>query len=369
MKKYTVFVLYVLFMVACNSSKEGNTKVISIHIEKQAQLSDLFEGYESVVLETTEDNLIGKINKLQLDSNYIYILDQRQNEIFIFDKKGKYQNKISKQGRAADEYLSIEDFNVYNSSIYCLSRANKKIFCYTLDGELREAYSLDDWYNNFAIVNDSLIYLYTEYSSKKGYNFILFNYRSNRVIEKLDKYEKNQGYDFPLSPFHWCDDKLFITEQFDPTIYQLTKQGKIPYCTFDFNLLNKLPENYKTEDWTKLMDQYRFKEMFERIEYIHISGNRLFIIYKAYYDGLGIRENIVKVNLEDNKVQVIRLNDKLDLNFPFFLNVTGIYQDNLLTYAPAVFVKNYMNKFGINLPGGEKLNEADNPVLFFNKFL
>lgn len=368
MKKITILVFCILFIVACDS-KEKNAKIISIRMEDQAELSDFFKGYKSVILETTDNNLIGKIDKLQLDNKYIYILDKKQCEIFIFDKTGKYQRKLSKLGRAADEYLSIEDFIIYDSNVYCLSRPNKKIFCYSHQGELREVYFLDDWYNNFTIVNDSLMYLYTEYSSNKGYNFILFNYRTNRVMERLDKYEKNQGYDFPLSPFHWCDNKLFITEQFDPTIYQLTRQGKIPFCTFDFNLLNKLPENYKTEDWTKLMDQYRFKEMFKRIEYIHISGNRLFIVYKAYYDGLGIRENIVKVNLEDNKVQVIRLNDKVDLNFPFFLNITGIYQDNLVTYAPAVFVKEHMNRLGINLPGGESLNEADNPVLFFYKFL
>lgn len=54
------------------------------------------------------------------DNDKIYILDRKVNEVFIFGRKGRYLNKIVRQGQGRDEYLDIDEVNVYKSNIFIL---------------------------------------------------------------------------------------------------------------------------------------------------------------------------------------------------------------------------------------------------------
>ena len=73
-------------------------------------------------LETTEESLIARVDKIISKAPYIYILDSRQKVIFIFDYDGHYLTKIDKIGRAGGEYASIEDFDVGdNGDLFILS--------------------------------------------------------------------------------------------------------------------------------------------------------------------------------------------------------------------------------------------------------
>lgn len=369
MKVNFLILLSILFLNACRVQPDAENGPIEIDIREQADMTAFFKTYRSVALETTKDNLIGKIGKIQTDSNNIYLLDTKQQEVIIFDLQGKYQGKISKQGRASGEYLSMVDFNVYRAVIYCLSRPDRKIYGYSREGELLEVHTLDDYYNNFTVVDDSLMWLYSEYSGRKGYNFTLFDYRTDRIKEKRDSFEKAQDYDFQGSPFHWSKEGLLITEQFDPTIYRMTEEGKVPFLVFDFHLLNKFPHDYKTKDWSELMRQYQNKEMFHRIGHVSLSKNILTVVYTAFYDGMGIRENIAKVDLDSGKVKVVRFGDKIDPEFPFIFNPSGFCRNELVFWAPVMLVKDFMKRFNINLPDGDKIGEEDNPVLFFHRLM
>lgn len=82
-------------------------------------------------LETTEESLIARVDKIISKAPYIYILDSRQKVIFIFDYDGHYLTKIDKIGRAGGEYASIEDFDVGdNGDLFILSAYSKKIIKY-----------------------------------------------------------------------------------------------------------------------------------------------------------------------------------------------------------------------------------------------
>ena len=145
--------------------KEANEKFV-IDINRQDKITNFFNAYHTIALETTPNNLIGGIDKIVLQNEHIYILDKKQATIFIFTHNGKYQNKIANQGRAPGEYLSISDFEVYDSHVYCLSRTNQKIFKYDTNGVFQNTIQVNDWYDCFHIQNDSTIYLFSDYSNK-----------------------------------------------------------------------------------------------------------------------------------------------------------------------------------------------------------
>lgn len=54
---------------------------------------------------------------------------------------------------------------------------------------------------------------------------------------------------------------------------------------------------------------------------------------------------------------------------PFIFNPSGFCRNELVFWAPAMLVKDFMKRFNINLPGGDKIGEEDNPVLFFHRLM
>lgn len=192
MNRFWVLVVFTLFLTySCRYPDKAYTKTISIDIDKQDEISDFIDSYNYICLETTSENLIDEISKIQLDSTFIYICDKKQHKIFIFDGKGEYYGSTDKQGQAADEYLDIDDFNVYKSKIYCLSNANKKIYCYDNRANMMKEIKLDNWFHNFHLLNDSLMFLYAENSNDGHYNYILYNYHKERVVNRFDEFDKN----------------------------------------------------------------------------------------------------------------------------------------------------------------------------------
>jgi len=148
MKRITVALSLLVFAVAvsCTSTPTRNEAEASIYItldpskQEKVLLSSIIDSSYLVKLETTEDNLISRIEKIyRIDDKYI-VYDSKSNQIFIFDTTGKYLNKISKIGRGPGEYVVINSmmFDSANQTIIVYDGAAFKMLFYSLDGELKK---------------------------------------------------------------------------------------------------------------------------------------------------------------------------------------------------------------------------------------
>jgi hypothetical protein len=117
-----------------------------------------------------DENLISNINKIQITDSLIYVLDERQNTLHIFDKNGFFINKIDRFGEGPMEYLDIADFSVEDSTVYILSRTSRKINVYIYKGEFVKKYPLNEWYDFFYKEKGDNIFLYSNYSNNLLYN-------------------------------------------------------------------------------------------------------------------------------------------------------------------------------------------------------
>lgn len=65
---------------------------------------------------------------------YIYILDDKVNKLFVFDKNGNFKRSISEQGRGRGEYLELADFSIdrKNEVIYLLDEAADNVLKFDL---------------------------------------------------------------------------------------------------------------------------------------------------------------------------------------------------------------------------------------------
>ena len=344
--------------------KEANEKFV-IDINRQDKITNFFNAYHTIALETTPNNLIGGIDKIVLQNEHIYILDKKQATIFIFTHNGKYQNKIANQGRAPGEYLSISDFEVYDSHVYCLSRTNQKIFKYDTNGVFQNTIQVNDWYDCFHIQNDNTIYLFSDYSNNQLYNYVVYNPITKEIINRLDKFKKNQGFSFEYSPFHCLDSNLLVSEQYEHTIFSLTSQEKKPLYSFIFNTSDQIPPFIYT-DREKTYHFLQGKETLRRIKGLYISQGTLNIVYSIFYKNSGIKDFISKIDTATKEVKTIKLGDDFFPEYPFLYSAFCVYQDQIISYIPALLALNVDKQYGLNQFTSISLKETDNPVLIFH---
>lgn len=161
MVKY-FFILYLL--VGCANQKDTNNgdtcKNIVVDISKKEKIEQSYfiDSIKYVKLETRDDILIAKANKVAYFDSLYYILDRNSNAIYIFDEYGNYEFKVDKQGRAPDEYVEIKDFTINRklNTIDILDLRQRKVVRYDLkDGRYVSMVSLKQFVYSILSMDNS----------------------------------------------------------------------------------------------------------------------------------------------------------------------------------------------------------------------
>ena len=81
--------------------------------------SSLFSKAGIIVLEDTDESLLGKVDKLEVCDNNLYVLEKGRG-LFLFNKQGKFIKMIGRKGKGPGEYIDPDDISI--------DRENKKIY-------------------------------------------------------------------------------------------------------------------------------------------------------------------------------------------------------------------------------------------------
>lgn len=360
-------------MFSCKNNVSKDLNVIEVNFEQKHDIGLFFSSWHPVVLETTDDNILGQINILRLEDDRIYIYSNQTHIISIFNLEGKFINQINKLGQGPEEYLSVSDIQIYNNSIYLLDRTNKKIFNYDFEGNFIKSYQLDDWYNKFTFIDENCIILYSETSNDKLFNYVVYNYVNDIYVDEFDPFKENVSYGFGISPFNQTKDgSLLVTQQFDNTIYSLDAKSYEPLVSFNFETKEHLPPNYKDIPIDELSDMMRNKAIVKRISYVDKKGSNIFAVFTAFFDEYGLRDCISLINLDAKTARTIRLGDESYSDYPF-LGGSCLYMTNgyyITSYTAPFVIKKLErnNSLKRGILANINLSEEDNPVLFFHKY-
>ena len=131
---FNISVLLLGFIVtSCvnDPKRHDNVRVITVDITKQTDISEFvssFDGY--VCLETTDDCLTQRHQEVKVHvGDTIYISDD--SKIAMFSRRdGYFLGKIHKHGRGPGEYITLTDFDVFDSRLYVLSNVDREIIMY-----------------------------------------------------------------------------------------------------------------------------------------------------------------------------------------------------------------------------------------------
>ena len=238
MKKVLLFTILNFFVQShptkgtSNYSLEDAPIVIDIGAAKTDSLKTNYIRY--IPLETTDDCLIGGINKVLIKNERIYVADfSRTASLFIFDLNGKFLFKINKRGQGPGEYLVFGDFDIQtNGDIYIFDQHRQKFLIYSPDGKYIQEIKSDYIFIGFCLFRNKM------YWSKFLEHGVM--YANLAVYDMIDKKTDflltdkkyldelgiaNYGnYDFYYSP----DSIVYYSPKFSEIIFSIDKDGLHP---------------------------------------------------------------------------------------------------------------------------------------------
>ena len=92
-----IFLLIIFIIIFSSCQQTINEKSISVDIGKISSLppETLFTSARIIPLETTDSSLMAQIDKVLVHKKTIYLLDARQNIVFVFNDNGNFLFKIN----------------------------------------------------------------------------------------------------------------------------------------------------------------------------------------------------------------------------------------------------------------------------------
>jgi len=202
MKSKALFLLLSIIMMGCQfnsqQSEIGDLPVIDLsksYPEKKISLRNIAD-IEYVPLEITNDVLLGPNSILTYVSDkYIVVFDLLQDEIFVFNRKGKIVSHFSRKGQSGQEYTGISGivFDEKNEEIFVSDVSTYRFLVYSINGEYKRtlhyskklmfiyAYNFDD--ETMLIYNNDRGVINENYSETP---FVLISKKDGSIVSNID---------------------------------------------------------------------------------------------------------------------------------------------------------------------------------------
>lgn len=334
----------------------------------------LFCMKEILPLETTSECLISDIDKLEIADDKLYILDDSQDMIFIFDRKGKYLNRIADIGRGPNEYYELSDFHIDDNLIYITAgSSNNKIMCYDLNGNFTNSFDTEKPAQRIT-TDSNYIYVYYNFSYRNGCNVGVYDKKENRLIKRYKPYPPQQegmGYDYRC----WvsCNNKVYASFPYEYNIYELFPDTCRVVATINYGEKYMFPKAWN--NYSPLQRQNYIKEKGGTLD-SHLVGecNSLFVspqrtIFTFTHNRHG---NITVINNATKSVQFGVLEPT-----EYYWNVYGldpvyVSDQYAVGYSTASSIIASIEMTGKipekTLEWNLGITEDDNPCLYFYKF-
>ncbi|WP_285835330.1 6-bladed beta-propeller [Bacteroides nordii] len=209
-----------------------------------------FKSKKIIPLETNELALIGQIDRICMAEDTLFVLDQQSNSVIVYDKDGKYINRIRNVGKGPKEYINIGDICVdnLNKELVVLCAHPSKVQFYSYQGKFLREESLGERYYSHLGTDGRYIYFHDNTNVNKKKEVAVYDRQLNHkadVLEHGKVFENNElgtvtlfGHGNSMTQ----DSSIHIVRGFDNTIYE-AKYGKVyPKYKLDFKEYT-LPES------------------------------------------------------------------------------------------------------------------------------
>lgn len=308
---------------------------------------DLFESVSIIQLETKEDILLHRIDKIVFHNDSIFIMDKKQGGIFLFDSKGKYLNKLSKQGNGPDEYFDLSDFTInrYTNNLELLS-TYRGISCYDLNFNFigKIPFSDKGWLvHRFAIIDSCTRALF---NIVRTHNIEIYDISEKKIKGEYIEVPKFIYRNTPLGgPFlleNMQKGEATFTQPFSRIVYSVTPSSLKERYKWDFGKYNfsieKLNPELSQDEYSKIFAGNSFKR---NNVYSFLANAENSWSYLSQFT-FGSESHVLTVLYDKTTGKYIKIGDlKEGISFPYYPIVT---EECLYTVPRDTFVVNrYLN--------------------------
>lgn len=286
MRKQSIF--YILFIAllcfSCSKREDSKSKIpILVGVNSELiRLQNLIDTTRIVQLESNESALLANIKSVFQYNNRIYILDNQQNAIYMYDYNGKYLNKYNKHGGAEFEYTNIYDWAHDDEFIYILDFA--KILVLDYDLNFIQAINTQDFtknvkYNGYSRIEiyRNELYIYDEHSK----SVFALSMDDRKAIRHILTDQRKCASVMPLSAneevFHKVNNNLFIVPGRSDYIYRVTDKNIELFAQIDYDRKESIYEKLSTESARNY--EVRIKNIPFSIHNIFNANGKLYMFF------------------------------------------------------------------------------------------
>lgn len=367
MKTFPLFLVIIVLVCSCNSAKKqaAEAGILNVHLAPEAiSVNEVFDRIEVIPIETLDSSFIKNIDRVIESNNKYYILDDRLDILFWFDKNGKYISKIDKTGDGPGEYNLIYDVSIdtLNNKIRMLSPMGS-IYTYDMQGNFIEKARFP-WGGQQCMIDisDNYLAVWSLSSHNEGKFISIFDKDSTKLYDSFWKGNDANllSSDNSFDVFYQYGKDVYFYTSYASDVYKLTEQGvKFAYkWNFYNDSLNLAPylEIVKEDPdrffpLVKSQDiPYRFCCQFQNDHYYYTQ---------LYTYSIKRRRNVFYSKIEDETIVFDKTKEGIVLSQPFIFN--DDYIICTATYEDLEAYKKVLSTEEFNKIAGRK--EDDNPFL------
>lgn len=373
--KYLLLILGLQVFNSCSEKTKGiqktdNYKIISINLNEEmtkVSLSSLLnEDISFIPLETNEESVIGRIDKVRITDEYVFILDiNSAQSIFKFSKDGKFLQKIGVKGEGPKELLRPLDFNLSDNKIKVLDNG-VSIITYDFEGNFIDRIPLKNTTAlTFQVEKSSGDYIFI--SGDNDYHLKIFN---SRFENKASFFKSKSPFEEQViinSLFTSHKEEIIFRRFLNDTIFKISNGSLIPHKLLNFksNKLTKDDLIYTNEQelLSKIKNKSVIRNYFE-------SDNARFLVFDLKSDIW------VAINYKDtNKTSVFKFKNLIN-DVTYEANTTYVIGNHanefiFLVEPWSILQNNHLNKDANHSEWNKiisQLKPSDNPILMLASF-
>ncbi len=243
-----VFCLY-----SCGEKGTNKENLVSIKINTpfnqllngQSRIDYTDSVYRCIALETNDQCYLGKVKKMKVQGDRIFLLDVTSKALLCFDMEGKYLFKISAIDKGPGEYLNINDFDVGDTRIVLLDINGFKLLMYDISGNFIKEKKLRQTALRALCIHNQEIYTYTVSTPRQDETM-----KKNWIVVYNDNFKAIKKMEVPeLSPlsrhtsisdyFFTMNHRLFFCKSYEQTIFEIEEKQLKPYLGLNFLRISK----------------------------------------------------------------------------------------------------------------------------------
>ena len=360
-------------------------KCIQVELPSELPHSDLdtiFSSYKLIPLETSEEFLIGNIDRIIKCPGCYCIQDRENANVFIFEENGKFRCKLGNKGHARNEHLDAWSiaYDEKNEQIVMLDLTGRRLLSYDLMGNLKKVASLFFLYHDMAFLGDNI--LCKTGSAHNSFSDII---DLSRLV-LADKMGKPIRRGFPITEmrrgrFTYGDDmtqykdKAYFTDLLSDTIWEVSGKEMAPILNMTVNGSQRFSKDEKENITSKSYKIHTAKMPFA----MSINVSPKYIALPVAIPRAGSQIALMLISRKSNRQKIVGISTnqtRLDSYLPI-TGPDGFADDSTLIHT---FSPNFLQMGASNTPIKDhlskeerdilkKLNPNDNPVLLLERLI